>query len=189
MGAEELVREYRALVNMNALGCQPSFVPMPQSPNHKTKSKSNASKGTQQSRDPFRVSATGSPRYTPRPDSPAMTTSPLVGSRIPRKSPGTATPGPGHAGSWVPSRRSAKPHFPQGNTSMGIESVTLQVSTHPFIPGNDADRCIERKEKFSRKCTQAAPEPTNFTNRGSVEPPQGSAYVDRCGHRRNTFIN
>jgi hypothetical protein len=135
MGAGEIDREYHPLVNMNLLGNQPSFIPMPQSPTRKTQSKSISSKGTQQSRSPFRISATGSPIYTPRPGSPAVITSPLVGSRIPRKSPGTAIHEHGYAGSLVLSQRSAKPRCPRGTTSTSIESAARKVSTDPFGRG------------------------------------------------------
>ncbi|KAF2450765.1 hypothetical protein P171DRAFT_439355 [Karstenula rhodostoma CBS 690.94] len=103
-----------------------SLGPAPPFPNRTSKSKSS-----QQNRNPFRVSVSRSARYVPRPDSPATTTSPLIGSRIPRKSPGSVIAAPDQAEFLLPSQRSANTHLTKGTTSMDIGSAILQVSTYP----------------------------------------------------------
>ncbi|KAL1612595.1 hypothetical protein SLS60_000824 [Paraconiothyrium brasiliense] len=126
--AEDLGREYRALIDTNPLDHQPSVARMPPPPARNFKSKEDTSTGTQQSRNPFRVSASGSPRYTPRPDSPATTTSPLMMSRIPRKSPGSAVPVPGHMTFLNESQRYTQPPRPRAKTSTGTGSTLVQIS-------------------------------------------------------------
>ncbi|KAL5443670.1 hypothetical protein PMIN07_010561 [Paraphaeosphaeria minitans] len=130
---------------MNPQVRQAGVGPAPPNASHRSKSRSSASKSSQQNRNPFQVSVAGSPRYVARPESLALTTSPLIGSRIPRKSPGSALAAPGQTGSLLQSQRSVKPHSTKETTPTGIGSGTLQnakrdsmVNAHKPLPSPPA---------------------------------------------------
>ncbi|KAF9731122.1 hypothetical protein PMIN01_11081 [Paraphaeosphaeria minitans] len=134
---------------MNPQVRQAGVGPAPPNASHRSKSRSSASKSSQQNRNPFQVSVAGSPRYVARPESLALTTSPLIGSRIPRKSPGSALAAPGQTGSLLQSQRSVKPHSTKETTPTGIGSATLQVSTQTVSSRNTMLKSVQNAKRDS----------------------------------------
>lgn len=149
--------ENRRPVDMSPPVRQPGFVQTPQSstPGNRT---STYTRGSWRHKS-FRMSRSTSPRHNSRPKSPAVPASLTMGSKIPRKSPGSALAAPTQTGTLETTKRSRqlRDRLHQNPTSSSPSG--LPVSILPFGLANNwlTDIQVPKRSPSSNKPLPSPP--------------------------------